>query len=138
MEIYDVKASESKFFGKYVDTSYTFPQVASAVHRKTGAILFAVKRNGKMQLNPGKSFYITGCDILYYICLTHEDDAAFTDDSNNNGIPDLTPNGVCDLDEDHITCINSNTGKHGEPFERKQLYILNLHQLTRINQTFFR
>ena len=79
MEIYDVKAKNSKFFRQSVDQS--FPQVACKIHRQTGAILFAVERDGRMQLNPGKNFKIDGEDILFYICLTHEDDAAFTDDS---------------------------------------------------------
>ena len=79
MEIYDVKAKNSKFFRQSVDQS--FPQVACKIHRQTGAILFAVERDGRMQLNPGKNFKIDGDDILFYICLTHEDDAAFTDDS---------------------------------------------------------
>ena len=79
MEIYDVVAKDSKFFGHYI--GYPFPQIASNVHRKTGAMLFAVERNGHTQLNPGKNFKIDEDDVLYYICLTHENDSAFTDDS---------------------------------------------------------
>ena len=43
-----------------------------------------------MQLNPGKSFKIDGEDTLFYICLTHEDDSAFTDDSIFDATKDAT------------------------------------------------
>ena len=74
--------------------------MACKIHRQTGAILFAVEREGRMQLNPGKSFKIDGDDTLFYICLTHEDDSAFTDDSIFDATKDATlqivQNGVDD------------------------------------------
>ncbi|CAG5112983.1 Oidioi.mRNA.OKI2018_I69.chr2.g7137.t1.cds [Oikopleura dioica] len=79
MEIYDVIASESKFFNSYI--GYSFPQASCVVHRKTGAILIAVERDGKLKLNPGQGFYLGPEDRLYYVCLTDEGDSAFIDDN---------------------------------------------------------
>ena len=78
MEIYDVLASESKFFKTYIGLS--FPQASCVVHRKTGAILMAVERDGKLKLNPGQGFHLCPEDRLYYVCLTDEGDSAFIDD----------------------------------------------------------
>ena len=77
MEIYDVKASQSKFFKNSIGEA--FPQVACRIHRQTGAILFAIEREDRMLLNPGRNTKLEATDTLFYICLTHEDDSAFTD-----------------------------------------------------------
>lgn len=115
MEIYDVVAKDSKFFGRYID--HPFPQVASNVHRKTGAILFAVERDEKTQLNPGKKFIIQEDDILYYVCLTHENDSCFTDDSVIEA-PEITSDAVIGHDNESSPRLSSNLGMRASaPFE---------------------
>ena len=72
-EIYDVEASESKFFGESISQSFT--TAAYTAYKKYGALLIGVNRNDKIMLNPGASFKIEQTDTLYYICSSSEDSA---------------------------------------------------------------
>nr|CAB3258119.1 potassium channel subfamily T member 2 [Phallusia mammillata] len=80
-EIYSVVAKESKFFGYYLGCK--FSHAALHAQSKCGATLFAVERSGEIRINPGNEFIIDPEDILFYICLTGEEDAIIVDDVNN-------------------------------------------------------
>nr|XP_026694653.1 potassium channel subfamily T member 2 isoform X1 [Ciona intestinalis] len=72
-EIYSVVAQESKFFGEYVGSSFTEASVSA--HSKCGATLIGVERSGEILINPGPKFTLDEEDVLFYICLTQEEDA---------------------------------------------------------------
>ena len=72
-EIYDVQAEKSKFFGDHIGNSFNI--AAYTAYKKYGALLIGVSRNGKILLNPGEKFIISGQDILFYICNSSEDNA---------------------------------------------------------------
>uniref|UniRef100_H2ZJZ2 RCK N-terminal domain-containing protein n=1 Tax=Ciona savignyi TaxID=51511 RepID=H2ZJZ2_CIOSA len=71
-EIYSVEAQASKFF-EYIGSSFTDASVSA--HSKCGATLIGVERSGDILINPGSKFILMNEDILFYICLTQEEDA---------------------------------------------------------------
>lgn len=45
------------------------------VSRRCGATLFGIQRNGSITINPGNEMVIDAEDVLFYICLTGEENA---------------------------------------------------------------
>nr|XP_039272908.1 potassium channel subfamily T member 2-like isoform X1 [Styela clava] len=82
-EIYHVIAEESKFFGEFI--GYRFAHASQLAHAKCGAVLFGLKRDNEILINPGLSMIIEKTDVLFYICLTQEEDAVIINNTDDGG-----------------------------------------------------
>jgi len=80
------------------------PSVLNIFACRYGATLFGVERAGEIRVNPGNEFTIEKEDVLFYLCLTGEEDALIMDESSSeetaskseSGIPlSLSLSGLC-------------------------------------------
>ncbi|CAB3401129.1 unnamed protein product [Caenorhabditis bovis] len=73
-EMYQIKVMDSKFFGDFVDKSFSYTSFHA--HKAYGIGLIAVSPDGdtsQMKMNPGLNHIIKPNDIVYYMGLTNEE-----------------------------------------------------------------